>query len=223
MTNQETVYPYALTTLARVKDRLSLKGTDWDSKIIRWINSVTDFVQTQCGGRQFVKATYTNEQYSPGNAGENMIILRNTPVWSVSSLQFRTGPNSAPTWSDFLIDNFDILNPRQVQGDPSQTWYPEGLLRVYGALQTSMGNSIRVTYVAGYPVDWPNAGNGTTHLLPADLTDLAENLVVRRFKRRELAGMASQGLENANTSWRNAMDQDDLDVIDTYTMAPIFL
>jgi hypothetical protein len=87
------------------------------------------------------------------------------------------------------------------------------MLRFYGVLPSASSNMVRATYVAGYPVDWDNAGDGATHLLPADLTALCENLVVRRFKRRQLAGMSSQALEGATHSWRNTLDQEDQDVI----------
>jgi hypothetical protein len=222
MADKEIVYPYALTTLARVKDRLSIKNNDFDSKLIRWINSATDYIQNACGGRQFVKTTYINEVYSPKSRMERYVVLRQIPVVSVSSFQYRAGPPSAPSWTSYTADQYELENPRPVPSDPTQTWYPEGMVRLYGVLPTIISNAIRVSYVAGYAIDWPNAGNGSTHLLPADLTDLCENLVVRKFKRRELAGKQSEGLQGASTNWRNSLDQDDIDVIDSYTLLPLF-
>lgn len=223
MANLEVVSPYALTTLARVKERLTITTTDFDTKFIRWINSVSTFVEQQCGGRAFVKRTYPNETFSFGARREIYLNLRNFPVWSVSSFQWRAGPPSNPQYTSFAPDQYELMNPQPVPTDPqNQIWYPDGQIRIYGVLPTIYSNAIRVSYVAGYPVDWPNAGNGTTHLLPADLTDLVENLITRRFKRREFAGKSSEGLTGATTSWRNTLDIEDQETLDAYTMAPIF-
>lgn len=219
----ELVYPFALTTLARVKDRLTLTNTDFDTKLVRMINAATEYIQNACGGRQFMQATYTNEVYSPGNSGEDTLLLRQTPVFSISSLQYRAGTPSAPSWTSFLVDQYELINPRPMPGNTGNMWYPEGMVRIYGSMSSSFANQVRVSYLAGYLIDWANVGDMTKHNLPADLSDLCENLVVRRFKRRELAGMQSQGLESANTSWRNNLDQDDLDVIDFYSSTPIFV
>ncbi|HTV14749.1 MAG TPA: hypothetical protein VME68_08545 [Acidobacteriaceae bacterium] len=47
---------------------------------------------------------------------------------------------------------------------------------------------------AAFPVDWQNTGNGSTHQLPADLTNLCENLVVRIYKRKLRDGKASENI-----------------------------
>ena len=63
-------------------------------------------------------------------------------------------------------------------------------------------------------VDWDNEGDPTKHWLPADLTQLCDDLVVRWWKRRELAGKTGETLEGQSvTGWRNMLDQDDLDII----------
>jgi len=84
-----------------------------------------------------------------------------------------------------------------------------GIVRVYGVLPRIYNNMIRASYVAGYPVDWANAGDHNTHWLPADLTSTAENVIVRRFTRRQLAGKSAQSLEGANITWRNELDAED--------------
>jgi len=222
-TSTEKVYPYALTTLTRVKERLGkpLSEDAFDAVLTRMINAATDYIQQKCGGRQFAKTVWLNEVYTP-ERGARILNLRNFPIISVESFQYRAGPNSAPSWTSFLVDEYDILNPRPIPGQPGTLWYPDGQLQLYGGLPSMYGNTVRVSYTAGYAIDWPNAGNGTTHLLPADLTDVCENIVIRRFKRRELAGKQSEGLDNASTSWRNAIDQEDQEVIDSYALVPIF-
>jgi hypothetical protein len=187
----------------------------YDTVLTRMINNVTEFISGQCNGKRFVQGTYTNETYSPSGAGQQYLMLRQTPVFSMSSFQYRAGTPTNPAWTNFIGDQYELVDPIT---DPISglVYYPKSIVRVYGVMPHIYENSIRATYVAGWPVDWPNAGNGTTHLLPSDLTDLCENLVVRRFKRRHLAGQSSQALEGATHSWRNDLDADDLDTIGKY-------
>jgi hypothetical protein len=91
-----------------------------------------------------------------------------------------------------------------------------GIIRVYGSIPGLYNNMIRATYVAGFPVDWQNAGNGSTHQLPADLTNLCENVIVRIYKRRALDGKASEAIQGATTSWHDQLDAFDRNVINNY-------
>lgn len=272
----ETISPYALTTLQRVKDRLQQTVTDYDTVLTRMINSCSEFVEKECYDRRFVQRTYTNEIYSMSSPRQKKLIVKNAPVIfqtvtgntilgsatvsvissttamvvgmpvqgdgiaastvisaigtttitlskvatatgtttylqvnGIINFQFRAGPPSQPNWTAFVPDQFELVNDGKA-----------GVLRIYGSLPSLYSNMARVTYVAGYAVDWANAGNNTTHQLPAGLTDLAENLVIRRFKRRQFAGKQSEGLESATTSWNKELDNEDIDVIQQYRRMP---
>lgn len=133
----------------------------------------------------------------------------------VSSFQWRAGTPSNPSWTDFIADQYELVNPRTAPAS-GMVWYSSGMIRIYGALPTLTSNMIRATYVGGYPVNWSNPEDHTTHWLPGDITNVCENLVVRRFKRRQLAGMSSQALEGATHQWRNSLDQEDQDVLGQY-------
>ena len=122
------------------------------------------------------------------------------------SFQWRSGTPSNPQWIAFIPDQFEIVE----QG-------AAGIVRVYGAMPRLYDNMLRATYIAGYAVDWQNAGNGSTHLLPADLTGVCENIVTRLFKRRQLDGKASENIQGATTAWRDTLDGFDLDVLAGYT------
>jgi hypothetical protein len=188
----------------------------FDIVLTRMINWATSYINNECGVTSFVQQTYANDTYSIGNGRQDTLILRNTPVFSISSFQWRAGTPTNPSWTDFIPDEYELINPRT---DPISglVWYPSGMIRIYGVLPTLSSNMIRATYVAGYPVDWANAEDRSTHLLPGDLTSVCENLVVRRFKRRQLAGQSSQSLEGASTSgWRDKLDADDLAVLSQY-------
>ena len=122
------------------------------------------------------------------------------------NLQWRAGTPSNPNWTSFIADQFELVE----QGH-------SGIVRVYGVMPRIYNNMIRATYVAGFPYDWQNAGNNIgTHQVPGDLTDTCENVVVRVFKRRLLAGQASENIQGATISWRNDFDIQDKVVINHY-------
>ena len=100
------------------------------------------------------------------------------------SFQWRSGTPSNPNWTSFITDQFELAE----QGY-------SGIVRVYGVMPRIYNNMLRATYVAGYPYNWANAGDGKRRTsFPADLTNLCENLVVRIFKRRQLDGKASENI-----------------------------
>lgn len=279
----EQVYPYALTTLARVKNRLAISGSGSDTVLTRMINSATDFIERECGKSglerypndgHFIQKTYTNEVYSVRGKRQEKLVLRNAPVtylivtgnltngsaivnnvtpstgivagmplvniqglfpqgttvlsvngatvtmsqpatvtqngaaFEISGLisfQWRAGTPSNPNWTSFITDQFEL----EAQGY-------SGIVRVYGVMPRLYSNMLRATYVAGYPEDFDNAGDGTTHQLPSDLTNTCENIVVRVFKRAPLDGKASENIQGATVSWRDQLDALDRNVIANY-------
>lgn len=288
----ESISPTALTTLQRVKDRLfdtntgASQPSTFDTVLTRMINSVSEWVERECGGRKFVQTLYVNEIYSATGTKQLRVVLRKAPVFfstfsgntSVGSanitnvsntaglvvgmpiagdnipgtyvtggnqirnvitgisgstvtiaaaatiaatggyfqvngllnLQWRAGtPATAPSWINFIPDQFELINDGKA-----------GIIRTYGFVPHSRDNMIRSTYYAGYTVDWPNAGNGTTHQLPADITNTVENIVVRVFKRRMIAGKGSEAVDGATTAWNREIDAEDQAVIGHYRRAP---
>jgi hypothetical protein len=187
----------------------------FDLVLTRMINAVSNYIANECGRTSFVQQSYVNDTYSIEGPNQDTLLLRNTPVFSISSFQWRAGTVTNPSWTDFIPDQYELMNPRT---DPTSglVWYPSGMVRVYGVLPRLSSNMVRVSYVAGYPVNWENAEDHNTHWLPADLTGLCENLVVRRFKRRDLAGKSSEAFQGATTSWRNVLDAEDMDIIAQY-------
>lgn len=189
----------------------------YDNVLIRMINWATNYINNECGRPNgFIQQTYVNDTYSIDNPRQSYLLLRNTPVFSLTSLQWRAGTPTNPSWTDFIADQFELVDPRT---DPISgiTWHPSGEVRVYGVLPRIYSNMVRATYVAGYPVNWDNPEDHNTHWLPGDLTSVCENLVVRRFKRRSLAGQSSMTVEGATISgWRNDLDKEDLNVLAQY-------
>lgn len=128
----------ALTTKARVKDRLKLNNTNFDDLIDNLIVAVTARMETMCG-RQFTLATYTNEVHDGSDlygSKRTVLIPKNAPIGSVSSIQYQAGPNSAPSWTT-------------INSDLYFTDYDAGLIRFPNGLPTGTRN-VRITYTAGW-------------------------------------------------------------------------
>lgn len=132
-------------------------------------------------------------------------------VSGLIAFQWRSGTPSMPNWTSFFVDQYELDQMGR-----------SGIIRVYGSIPGLYNNMLRATYVAGFPVDWQNAGNGSTHQLPADVTNLCENLVVRIYKRRPLDGKASENIQGATTSWRDQLDAFDRTIIANYRRITVF-
>lgn len=199
---------YALTTEARIKTRLGITQSGFDTLIKRLMYGVTDFIEKEAGGRRFKETTYTQELYdgSPLNDEDTVVpylVLKNAPVGTISALQYRTGSRSLPTWVDVATDDYE---PRS----------PEGILRFWGGVPKGVRN-IRITYTAGYKVDFSNEFDDTLHTLPYEITDLAERLVVKRFKKREKEGVSRESFGESSLDWKELLDADDKATIMQYT------
>lgn len=201
----ETVVSYALTTKARVKDRMKVTVTDFDTLLDRLISGATDFIESYCD-RRFLRTTYTQEVYSLDTAYQKFLILRQSPVVSVSSFQYRGGTPDNPAWTDFLGSEWELLHGGRT-----------GVIRLY-SWAGGYNNNVRVTYQAGYLIDFANAGS-STHTLPFDLSDLCERLVIRRFKRREQPGVKQESYNGATIIFSDELDNDDKMILDGYVRA----
>ena len=152
---------------------------NYDDILTRMINYATNYINNECGRYSFVQQTYVNDTYSIDSPRQTFLLLRNTPVFPaadgihVTSFQWRAGTPSNPSWTDFIPDQYELVDPRT---DPisSQIWYPSGEIRVYGVLPRMYSNMIRVSYTGGYPVNWANPEDHNTHWLPGDITSVCE-------------------------------------------------
>ena len=195
--------------------------TAFDDVLIRLINYATNYINNECGRFSFVQQTYVNDTYSITNPRQDFLVLRNTPVFPatdgvhITNFQWRAGTPSNPSWVNFLVDQYELVNPRT---DPisGQIWYPSGTIRVYGVLPGLWNNMIRASYTGGYPVNWNNPEDHNTHWLPGDITNVCENLVVRRFLARQRGGKSSDRIGDASITWRAGLDTEDLAVLGNY-------
>ena len=206
---------YALTTKNRVKDRIGITGSQFDTLIDRIIAAVTDIIESTCG-RRFLRSDYSNEIITIFNNTQEIIAVKNIPLVSVSLLQYRTGLNSNPNYTDFQTDNWEILEDGA-----------SGLIRVWGLMHGGLNrgvNAIRISYTAGFLIDFNNAGDYTKHTLPFDLSDLAERLAVKMFKRRENEAKLTETFEGGTVSWKKELiDDQDNDIMNGYKRLPQFV
>jgi hypothetical protein len=132
------MYGDALTTKERMKARLTLSGTGFDSLLDQLILGATARIQ-QMTGRRFIQGTYTNELHDGTDISgtyRQYLIMKNGPVQSVSSVQYNAGSNSSPSWTDIDEDYYDI--------DLST-----GVIAFKGFMPAGKQN-VRVTYTGGF-------------------------------------------------------------------------
>lgn len=130
-------------------------------------------------------------------------------VHGLVAAQYRAGTPSAPSWTNFILDQYELQNNGQ-----------SGVVRVYGVIPRLYSNMVRATYWAGYVIDFDNFGNPALHALPASLTYLCEKLVIRFVTRRDFAGKVSESLNGATTSWKDSLDADDKLILSQFRRTP---
>lgn len=195
---------HALTTKSRVKARIEMTATSLDDVIDTFIAGATDFIEHACGGRRFKETTYTNEMYDGSDMVANpprkeFLILKNAPVTTVSSIQYNSGSNSNPAWTSYLTDDYTNLGNGVVK-----------VILPYGY------QNVRVTYTAGYKIDFDNQYTLANHTLPFDISNLCEKMVVKMIKKRESEGKTQESLRESSINWGSFIDAEDNIVINTY-------
>lgn len=128
----------ALTTKARVKDRLGITATTYDDLFDRLIAATTKRMSQMCN-RRFLQATYTHQLYDGVDtygARRRMLFLKSAPVNSITAFEYKLGLNSNPTWYEFDEDDYDVD-------------LALGVIYLKGSLPAGRQN-IRVTYSAGW-------------------------------------------------------------------------
>jgi len=179
---------YALTTLARVKDRAGIPSgtTTYDTALERLIVMATALIERTCNGRRFFRTTYTSEVYDL-DGGEEVLYLKNWPVSALTTVQYNIGTPGTPSWTTEVVDNYALADAGEF-----------GRVRLYSGY--SGVNAARVTYSAGYLIDWTNEFTAT-HTLPFELTDLCERITLASFNKRTDEGKASQSSQETSVTW----------------------
>ena len=194
---------YALTTVQRVKDRLGITSSGFDTLFERLVNASTDFIESYYT-RRFKETSYENELYLVECEGSKMVTLKHAPVSALTNFQYRAGVPTNPAWTNFLPVEYEIV------GDGSS-----GLIRVYGGVPRGT-NNIRASYTAGYKIDFDHETDATKHSLPFDLSNLCERLVIKEFKKRESIGKLRESAGEAMAIWFEKVEPEDQITLDRY-------
>lgn len=204
----EIILPYALTTLDRIKDQLGVDKTAQDAVILRKINSVTDWIESQCN-RRFLRTTYTNELYTVRDPRQTILLLKNAPVTTLGAIQYRQGQVGSPTWTAYTANDYELVTDGKSGMVKFYTYLNQGL--VQGV------NTVRVaSYVAGYLIDFKNMGDVALHNLPGDISELAEKLVIKWFQKRAIPGKTSESFNGNTITWDKLLDFEDQETLKQY-------
>lgn len=169
----------ALTTRTKVKSYMGITGTDNDTVIDELITGVTAFIKSYCGGRKFLQADYV-EIYDSRH-GRHKIFLNIIPVTGVTSVEYRSGPASNPTWVAYNADSYLLYGNG-------------GYIHFFGALP-EVPQGLRITYFAGYSIDFTQEFDTGFHTLPADITLAANEIIATILNTRKSAGITTESTE----------------------------
>ena len=199
--------PYQLTTKEKVKTLVGIGDTSKDDLIDMLINNVSDFVQGYCGNRRFLNQTYTNEIYDAeinrGSKGGSCVFFHQFPITAFTTLEYRSGTVVSPVWVTY---------------DPQSyiTYLKQGFIRLY-AILPEVSQGLRVTYTAGYLIDFTNEGDQTKHTLPFDLTFAVTEIVARKLQLRQSQGITRQQVEGQMAIMTDDMTKDQIAVLKKYS------
>lgn len=202
-----TLLPYALTTVADVKESMGIASSDhsWDNLIIRKINQVTKQIEKYCG-RRFIETAYTQEEYN--STQTDQLVLAQRPI--TSSTPFELGIRD----SGLNTDSWDTID--------TQLYYVDTESGVVDLLFSASGrwNRWRATYSAGYAT------------IPEDLAEAAATLAAfytqnaggQAFVQEIKEGARSQRFFDTPSSFDNIIGTLGInEVIDSYANFPVIL
>jgi hypothetical protein len=207
---------YALTTLDRVKLAIGETTNTNDTLLEQFINRATDYFEARTG-RRFAETTYTDELY---DGKGDKLFLREYPVTELLAANFsrRTGGTiSSPTYTQVDADTYvKRLNAGFVQFLYGHAPTVSNAVVPDVASNTNV-ELFKVTYKAGYVIDFATLANNT---LPLDIEDFVVRLVTGRFNRRKGAGIITETVEGASITWADPttsdLTEDDNAVIKKY-------
>lgn len=201
---------YALTTKERVKQKISIATSVSNDELIdRLISGVTDFIECYCN-RRFKQQVDISEIQSAEADSQKFFFLKQAPASSLTAY-YNSGTVASPTWTAYPAEDYQLDEDGK-----------SGIVRIYGGVGKGT-NVVKFVYTAGYLIDFDNEFNSSMHTLPFDISELADRLVIRWYKKREAAGKASESYEGGSVNWRDALDEDDRMTLDSYRRVPFVI
>jgi hypothetical protein len=174
-----------LTTKEKVKLQLGISGTTDDTLIDDIIAGISAQIETFCN-REFTEATYT-EYFDTTDGNNQKLFLRNTPVSSLTSVQYRGGTWGTPIWHNFIADYYFLTSNI-------------GRVAFAGKLPEEE-DYVKIVYVGGYKIDFTHETDITKHTLPADLEAIATDMVCQSYNLRATGGIKSESTEGQSVTF----------------------
>jgi len=206
----DQVLGFALTNKSRVKAIINLTNTNSDAVIESMINGVTQFIEGQCH-RRFKRKTYSNHLISL-SVESDKIYLPQLPVISLASFEYAQGLPNAKVWTAVPATDYELVVDQYLNDVQIASM---GTIKCYFLVPKGV-NHYRATFDAGYLIDWDNEGDPSQHNLPEDLSTLADELVIKAWKRRDDYGKDSSSFNGANIKWMTMLEETHKQVIDRY-------
>lgn len=174
-----------LTTTSKVKDFLGISSASYDTTFAVLIKGVSADIERICG-RRFEEDTYT--EYFDVESGDTMVFLKNYPVSSLTSVQYRSGTWGAIVWTDYNSNDY-LLNEN-------------GKVTFSGPFPNAE-KFVKVIYTGGYKIDFANENNESLHTLPFDLTQVATEWVAKIFNNRKSSGVLTESTEGQSITYKS--------------------
>jgi len=188
--------PFALTTKARVKTFLGITDASLDTLIDQLINRATDWFEARTN-RRFLETDIVELH----DGGEKEVFMRQFPVTVFTSVERNIGTEAIPNFQLFNVNDFHV-------------YFDEGYISFFGIHdfnvqgRTQRGKeNIRITYKAGFKIDFAFVEDITKHTLPLDIEDFVIRLVARRINLRNAQGVSSESVEGASITWANPTNE----------------
>lgn len=186
---------YALCTVADQKTYLGVSVSTWDTLLEDLIDSCTEWLQKEMGGRQIKDLGTAITEYHDGDTdgtGKTILWLRQWPLdpAKFTGVYYNSGTPSTPVWTAYNANDY-------TRDDETGTLY-------FGFKLPRGRKILKVVYQGGY----------TT--LPDDIVLACKKLVAKEFDKRKSQGLKSESIGNASLSWNEDIDPGVLAVAQKY-------
>lgn len=189
----------ALTTVANEKSYLGLTVSTHDTLLELLINACSEWIENECGNRTLQDSGEDITELHDGDfdgTNRNKIFPKQWPLNSITSIEYKTGSLSSPTWVEFTTDEYTTDD---VAGIIYFTGFTSGLSSIHPNRQ-----NIRLIYQGGFT---------TT---PSDLELACLKMTAKEFDKRKSQGVTKEGVGGGAVDWNEELDPSVSKIINKY-------
>lgn len=193
----------ALTTVANLKSYLGLSVSTFDTLLEIFINGASKWISKRCGDRVFKEPASDAVELYDGDfdgTGRNKIFTKAWPINSITSIEYKTGSLSNPTWVAFTADDYTVDEQAGI------IYFTGG----FGANLSSISpnrQNIRLTYKGGF-------ATGDENLSNLELACL--KMSAKEFDKRKSQGATQESVGGGTVTWNEDLDPSISDIINPY-------